>query len=482
MRSSLLFALFLLVACSSDDDSGGLFGNTGGAAGTTSAEACVPNRQQACSCGDALGLQICTSDRTFGPCICEGAGGASSGGSSAKGGSAGNVSKGGSSGKGGSAGGGGASVAGSGGSASGTTDPDGDGFTGADGDCDNSNPAVNPGAFEVPGNDLDDDCNGQVDDAATECDADLGPVLSNAQDAVRVLGLCNIGAPAKGAKIGQRRQGVITASWSNVAGAFHASPPVTGASTTLQIGSLPNFGSATTAQDGQRLLAMSSGIARATGQESAPAAQCSNTTSFGSATTQPPGFPKPSAICEPGGAPNDAIAIDVTLRVPNNAKSFSVRYKFFTCEYPQFTCTDFNDIFALIMTPSPLASGDPMADATNTTANVVFESREDGGKNVINANNTSLLTACKPATAAPKHLACQNESGLAGSGFEGHAATGWLEAKVPVPTFADGDDRVITLRYAIWDSRDNALDSTVAIDRFRWSTDALPEPKTVVVP
>jgi hypothetical protein len=41
-------------------------------------------------------------------------------------------------------------------------DVDGDGYTVADGDCDDSNPAVNPGEREVPDNRIDEDCDGTV--------------------------------------------------------------------------------------------------------------------------------------------------------------------------------------------------------------------------------------------------------------------------------------------------------------------------------
>lgn len=41
-------------------------------------------------------------------------------------------------------------------------DVDGDGYTVADGDCDDSNPAVNPGEREIPDNRIDEDCDGTV--------------------------------------------------------------------------------------------------------------------------------------------------------------------------------------------------------------------------------------------------------------------------------------------------------------------------------
>lgn len=46
------------------------------------------------------------------------------------------------------------------------TDADGDGHSPASGDCNDTNPAVNPAAAEVPGNLIDDDCDGLADEDA----------------------------------------------------------------------------------------------------------------------------------------------------------------------------------------------------------------------------------------------------------------------------------------------------------------------------
>jgi hypothetical protein len=54
-----------------------------------------------------------------------------------------------------------------------TTDADEDGFSVADGDCNDANASVNPGAVEVS-NEIDDDCDGQVDEDVEPINCDDG--------------------------------------------------------------------------------------------------------------------------------------------------------------------------------------------------------------------------------------------------------------------------------------------------------------------
>lgn len=64
-------------------------------------------------------------------------------------------------------------------------DADGDGVSTKFGDCDDSNPAIHPGAQENCTNGLDDDCNGKIDSADPACQA---PTCSN--NGVAVGGFC----------------------------------------------------------------------------------------------------------------------------------------------------------------------------------------------------------------------------------------------------------------------------------------------------
>jgi hypothetical protein len=377
-------------------------------------------------------------------------------------------------------------------------DADGDGWTTEQGDCNDCDKLVNPGALDVvnyvldaDGNptadvaetQVDEDCDGTPTDPAApaSCDEGLGPKIGDPLDAARAIGLCNVGVAENPDDPRDRKWGVIAASFSNINGAFLVTPPKSGADTNLQLGILPGFGSATNPQEGSTLFALSSGVARAPGQPSAVKDMCGNSKSFSGQTSYPPGFPK-EGDCGKGGKPNDGIALDMKIRVPTNAKSFKIRFKFFSCEYPDYTCSSFNDVFAVLMAPSPLEKGDPMADGNNASANVAFEATAAGKKNVIGVNNTGFLTACKKDAQAPEYKNCGSEAGLAGSGFEGHAASAWLETQVPIPEFPAGADRVISLRFAIWDSSDSILDSSAVVDGFEWSADPGTGVGTEIVP
>jgi hypothetical protein len=93
--------------------------------------------------------------------------------------------------------------------------------------------------------------------------------------------------------------------------------------------------------------------------------------------------------------------------------------------------------------------------------------------------NTSLLEVCgctggPPCTAGGISYACTlGITELTGTGFEDHAATGWLKTSAPVQGGSE-----ITLRFTIYDSGDGVYDSTVLIDNFTWLTETAPNSPT----
>jgi hypothetical protein len=354
-------------------------------------------------------------------------------------------------------------------------DSDKDGWTPAEGDCNDCDPNVNPGAVDilnyvkgpdgqptsipVPDNQqVDEDCSGKarLPSDNTACDTGLGPDALSPYDAARAMGLCNLQIPENPPNKKDRKWGVLEAKFSDIAGPYLNSPIKQSIQPqNLNFGLLPAFGAATTPFEGQRFFALSSGQARAPGQ-AGYLAQFQNNFDKGYTSAFPLGFPK-NGTCGTTGTPHDGVALDLKIRVPTNAKSFSFQFRFFTSEYPQFTCQVYNDIFAVLMDPSPLPANHPMFP------NIAFEKTAGGQLNVIGVNNQSFLTACTQSPQAPGYVNCQGQADLQGTGFEGHAASAWLRSLSPVTPGG-----IIHLRFAIWDSSDGVFDSTVVVDDFRW--------------
>ncbi len=387
-------------------------------------------------------------------------------------------------------------------------DDDQDGWTEAEGDCNDCSPAVNPGALEVvncekddcstgplpDGQQVDDDCDGKamkVGEVAATCDADLQvkPGVDSAFDAARAIGLCNVKIEPTPADKKQRKWGVLEAKFVRLNSSALAGQDKP--YDTRDFGILPNFGPATAAKEGKMLLALSTGVARLKGQPDYTSFKCN----AGSSISKSGGVPFPNVgtwpkqgTCPGTGDPEDAAVLDLKVRIPTNARSMGFSMRFFSCEFPQYVCSAYNDVLAVLALPlagadsntlivngarSPtaqvLAATDPMyPDVAFETAGMA--------KNVIGVNNQSFFTACKPG-AASGYNNCKGEADLAGSGFEGHAASGWLSTTFPVTPGG-----VYVFRVAIWDSSDQLLDSSAVLDAVQFSTKGTDRSETVVKP
>lgn len=326
-------------------------------------------------------------------------------------------------------------------------DFDGDGYP-LKYDCNECDPNTNNGAYDVPGNGLDEDCSGTPDDEPLACDDGLPVAANDAFDGAKAMGLCKK-ATANGVE-----WGVVSAKW--------VKPDGTVLSDLDGVGVLGKFG-VNASQAGKSMLVLSSGSARAPGD---PGYESPSGHDKGYSSGTPAGYPKESPAC-PGvttGTARDGAALEIEIRVPSNAQSFAYQQNFFTYEYSTFVCSTFNDFFVTMMDPQPPSLPD---------GNIAFD--QDG--NPISVNN-SLLQVCQAGTHKGKTFTCPlGTSTLQGTGFEGsgafdspHAATGWLTTTAPIDPEKKMDKR-IKLRFAIWDSGDGVLDSTVLLDDFSWSAD-----------
>jgi hypothetical protein len=176
------------------------------------------------------------------------------------------------------------------------------------------------------------------------------------------------------------------------------------------------------------------------------------------------GFPKESPAC-PGvvtGQPHDGVALEVELVAPTNAKGFSFTFNYFTYEWPDYICSQFNDFFVALLYPVPMGQAD---------GNISFDSKG----NPVSVNNAFLTVCGPPGVYGGKAFSCaQGDAALLGTGFgkdaalaQDHGSTYWLETQAPV-----GQHETFTLRWAVYDSGDGILDTTALVDDFQWVANA----------
>ncbi|MBI2389383.1 MAG: putative metal-binding motif-containing protein [Deltaproteobacteria bacterium] len=338
-------------------------------------------------------------------------------------------------------------------------DNDGDGWAFKD-DCNDKDPMVNPGAYDVLGDGVDNDCNGTVDDPSVGCDT-TGIKLDtkNALDFARALGICQVADPSGEGK--DKRWGLMSAQLVRADGTPVGDP--------MQHGIMRKFGTNVSAKSGANLVVLSSGTARTPDQ---PGFITAISPSFRTASevAPPPGWPKPTSGCPTPSktTANDSVGLKLTMRVPTNAKSFSFDFDFYSSEYINFVCSSYNDSFvALLKTGAKL---DPAS-----SGNVSF----DAMKNPINVNS-GFFEVCTPGSRSGKTFACaKGTKELEGTGFwdpsraEQNGATSWLRTKAPVMP-----GETMTIQFLIWDTGDHILDSTVLIDNWQWDATPSTNPST----
>jgi hypothetical protein len=335
------------------------------------------------------------------------------------------------------------------------TDHDGDGYSGKDGDCNDCDPNTNPGAFDDGTNSVDGgapvdvNCDGAPGGDTNECDDGLALDDTDAMNAAKAIGLCRVADPNATGK--DKKWGVLEAKFVKADGTPGMNP--------MSHGLLPQFGMNANVQQGKVMLGLSSGTARGPampGYKNPAGAVMGTTCGKPIANMESPSCPGVVS-----GESFDPAALEVRIRVPTNSKSFKFYLNFYTYEFPEYICDKYNDFFVTLMAS---------VTAGTALANISF----DQDKNPISVNN-SFLQVCEPQTAPPdpkpgqtqKNFACPLGTALLeGTGFETHAATGWLQTLAPVEPGTE-----ITLRWAIWDSGDPVLDSTVLVDNFTFSVE-----------
>lgn len=367
------------------------------------------------------------------------------------------------------------------------TDADGDGFGVCNGDCCDLEGTtcvdahlVNPGAYEVVGNELDDDCDGMIDEPPQACDAGLASDSNDPEDFATSLDLCQttFEAPPTPA---QRTWGVISASLTRADGSGSPLP--------VQHALRNDFGDFIDAEEGERMVVLSSGHA-ADENDSDPAfASFENGQNLNTVVPAPADWlaanggvmPNPAGCLEPWNtSANDSVMLTLRVRAPTNASSFSVGTFFFSAEYPEWVCSEFNDFFVALI--------DSTADNPADKNIAIYD--DDGtqwplGVNLVMVAD-GLFTQCENGDVGcardldTNYGGCIGETLLTGTGFDqtGSEAcggsqervgggTGWLRMSGNVTP-----GEIFEIRFAIWDTSGHLYDSLVLLDDWVWSVDA----------
>jgi hypothetical protein len=230
-------------------------------------------------------------------------------------------------------------------------------------------------------------------------------------------------------------------------------------------GVLPKFGTNNAPQEGSSMLMLSSGTARDKGSSES----VYRTFDKNYASNPPYGFPKSSPSCPnvTTGQPHDATGVQIEVTVPSNALSVSFDFQFFTYEWSDFICREYNDFFVAHVEPFPTGQFD---------GNVAF----DGLGNPISVNSAFIGSCGCPGNPPGECVAsglsfkCSlGKSALIGTPFEKdeanpagwtHGSTGWLRTTTPVTPGGS-----FNIRFVTYDSTDGNVDSSTLIDNWRWS-------------
>ncbi len=347
---------------------------------------------------------------------------------------------------------------------------------------------VNPGAYDAVGNGIDDDCNGIADDTALLCDQGINSGTTNAMEFAKAIDICQTSSAQ------DYQWGVVDAKLSLTDG--NGTPDREGHAIR------PRFGANLLPQGGVSLAIISSGGAAAKNDTnpgyhpwvSYSHVSGTNTAPFPadwylanmSRLPNAPGCPPPT-----GAQANDPVMLTLRIKVPTNALSFKLSTNFFSAEFPEYTCTQFNDFFVVLLDST--YDGMPKNPLDKNLA--FFQPMGTMDKVPVGVNlaygNTGLFTQCQNGNTgcsggpAGTINTCVSTAHLIGTGLDDPGiacgastmtggGTGWL---VTAGNVVPGE--IITLRIAIWDTSDSAWDSMAIIDGFAWSTEPV-NPGTVI--
>jgi hypothetical protein len=306
------------------------------------------------------------------------------------------------------------------------------------GDCIDYSPEVHPGAVDVPGDTLDNDCDGVKagegggTTIAPSCAGKL--CLGASTDAfLCALDICYPGLQGP-ASVGGPYGDDVTGAWGAVA----------------------HFGAAT---NDLSPFAGPSYAVLSTGTFSGSSASPQTGDSLGNGIETPDPYSLKDAYTDM----NDVVEFKVTLTAPTGATGIALDYIFMSAEYEEFIGTSFNDKFYIVLQGPQTTGG--VAKVINVTKcsdpGSYFDYEEAGVQYCYIAINTAFSEKCSDAfSGAP-----EPPTDISGTGYActTGSSTGWLTTQWPITS-----GETFTLTFHIHDTTDEIYDSLVLLDNFRF--------------
>ena len=373
-------------------------------------------------------------------------------------------------------------------------DLDGDGFPSAD-DCDDNNAAIHPLARENCSDGVDNNCNGYTDDDEPDGDGDGFSVCEgDCNDNNIWISPGNVEDPTDGVDNncdGAIDEPQVTCDCAGEPGMTieEQAARALGLCNEHQILSASLIGNPTAYGVYEDWAAILPRVSRdATSSDGLPQENCKFLIlASGQAKNPDPqsgefmdlgvmGAADPAPTPD-GASVNDLTQFEIQLRVPGNAKGFSFDFIFFSVEYPEFVCSTYNDTFYALVIDDPGLGG-------GQRTNVSFDS--ENNEITVNAGFFEYppywsldITGTQYEVPESWQPYCSDDPSIGCvapnpcPSYKG-STTGWLRTTAPATPGAD-----ITLIFSIHDEGDSILDSAVIVDNFRWQTVPIEGPGTV---
>jgi hypothetical protein len=356
-------------------------------------------------------------------------------------------------------------------------DCDNDGYP-TPADCNDHDPTINPGAYDFKGDNIDNDCDGKVDDPAETCETVVTQAPGTPADFARAADLC---AQPGGF------EPLMRAEWGQISGLGPSQEQWVSKTKPQQVAIVSSFGK-NVVQQGKSMIGLSTGIWGATDPRNDPPLDTDPNFHLLDACAD---IPITGLDCQSlsNGAPAGGVSVqdwgELTLwiKAPSNAGSLVFDFAFFSSEFNQFWNASLNDAFLVLVSSKANAGGNVAKDAHGLAVTVnsgFFQLCPSPAPAGLSQDKAGALQQCVGIDGNPSIF-----GSIGGTAYDGATASppsandtvtstsnqlyvygggsGWLTTAVPVT-----GGETLQMRIIVFDTFDGLKDSAVLFDAFRW--------------